>query len=298
MKRIALVVALTLALAAPLARSPQVNAAPGPPTIEQFLSPAYPQDLVSAKKADRIAWWAYERGMRNVYTAAAPDFRPVRLTNFMADNGVDISDVEISDDGGVVTFVRGTQPNREGWIANPTSDPRGAERTIWAARTAGFPAEAGTAKAGGAAWRLGEGTTPALSPDGTSVVYAKDGQIYQYRMAGGAGKAGDAALIKAWGTNGNMKWSPDGTKIAFVSNRIDHSFVGVYDVRTRNLTFMAPGVDHDTSPTWSPDGKQIAFIRRPGTPFGQQAQQGSGSLGNPNGPAFNPARGRGGRGAP
>src|SRR5439155_3833445 len=94
-------------------------------------------------------------------------------------------------------------------------------------------------------------------------------------------------------------WSPDGKKIAFVSNRVDHSFVGVYETATRKLTFMAPGVDHDTSPTWSADSKQIAFIRRPGTPFGQQAQQGSGSLGNPNGPAFNPSaagRGRGGRG--
>jgi dipeptidyl aminopeptidase/acylaminoacyl peptidase len=56
-------------------------------------------------------------------------------------------------------------------------------------------------------------------------------------------------------------------------------------------------VDHDTSPTWSPDSKRIAFVRRPGTPFGQQAQVGSGSIGNPSGPAAGlPGRGRGGRG--
>src|SRR5207249_9929365 len=84
---------------------------------------------------------------------------------------------------------------------------------------------------------------------------------------------------------------------AFVSDRVDHSFIGVYDTRTKSVTFLAPSVDHDTSPTWSADGTRIAFIRRPGTPFGQQAQQGSGSLGNPNGPAFNPqTAGRGGRG--
>jgi dipeptidyl aminopeptidase/acylaminoacyl peptidase len=97
-----------------------------------------------------------------------------------------------------------------------------------------------------------------------------------------------------------MRWSPDGTKIAFVSNRVDHSFIGVYDVRTRDVTFLSPSVDHDTSPTWSPDGRRIAFIRRPGTPFGQQAHQGAGSIGNPDGPAFNPLNairaGRGGRG--
>src|SRR5579872_7476148 len=231
--------------------------------------------------------------MRNVYTAAAPDFHPVKLTNFNQDNGVDISDVAISDDGGIVTFVHGSAPNREGWIADPTSDPRGADRTVWAVRTA----------AGSTPVRLGEGTTPALSPNGATVAFAKDGQIYAYSVAGRAGRAGRAGaetspvppaspvlpapLIRAWGTNGNIKWSPDGKKIAFVSNRVDHSFIGVYDVAAKTLTFMSPGVDHDTSPTWSHDSRQIAFIRRPGTPFGQQAQQGSGSLGNPNGPAFN-----------
>ena len=48
--------------------------------IDDYIAPGYPYELVSAKKADRIAWLAFERGMRNVYTAAAPDFTPVRVT--------------------------------------------------------------------------------------------------------------------------------------------------------------------------------------------------------------------------
>ena len=104
--------------------------------------------------------------------------------------------------------------------------------------------------------------------------------------------------MKAWGT-GTPVWSPDGSKFAFVSNRIDHSLIGVYTLRTRRVTFLAPSVDHDSSPTWSPDGKRVAFIRSPGTPFGQQAHQGSGSIGNPDGPAYNPltALRSGGRGS-
>ena len=146
MKRIAAVVMLAAGLAA-AAVVPRAATATGP-TIDRFLSPAYPQELVSAKKADRIAWWAYERGQRNVYTAAAPDFRPARLTQFPDDNGVEISDVNISNDGAIVTFVRGVGPNREGWPANPTSDPGGGARTIWAVRTTG-----------GAAWKLGDAVT-------------------------------------------------------------------------------------------------------------------------------------------
>ncbi|HKB10271.1 MAG TPA: prolyl oligopeptidase family serine peptidase [Vicinamibacterales bacterium] len=272
------------------------QAAPAPPTIEQFLAPGTPIEIVSAKKADRIAWTAYEHGLRNVYTAAAPGFTPTKLTSVVRDDGVELSDISISDDGRVVVFVRGTQPNREGWVANPTADPAGAQRTIWAASTAG-----------GGARKLGEGTTPSLSPDGKTVLFSKDGQIYEYATAaGGAGVGGRAAaitkpLVKAWGSNSNPLWSPDGTKFAFVSDRVDHSLIGVYDVGARKITFLSPSVDHDTSPTWSPDGKHVAFIRRPGTPFGLQAHQGAGSIGNPDGPAYNPLNalrngGRGGRG--
>ncbi|HEV8453589.1 MAG TPA: S9 family peptidase, partial [Gemmatimonadales bacterium] len=141
------------------------------PTVEQFLNPASPLELTAAKKADRIAWVSYERGMRNVYAAGAPAFAPVRLTRFLEDDGTDVSDVSLSDDGTLAVFVRGSAPNRVGWIANPSHDPNGAERAIWAARTDGS-----------AAWRVVAGGAPELSPDGRFVLYVRDGQIYRGRV--------------------------------------------------------------------------------------------------------------------
>jgi len=257
-------------------------------SVALFISPGFPSDLVSAKKADRIAWLVYERGMRNVYAASAPDFKPVRLTKFLDDDGVVLSDLEISDDGSIVTFTRGSEPNREGWIANPSSNPNGPERAIWAARTNGT-----------SAWKLTQGNAAALSPDGSSVAFSKDGQIYRVRLAQPIAEKSDTApqpLIKEWGRNTTPRWSPDGTRLAFVSSRENHSYVGVYDTKTRHLTYLAPSVDFDASPTWSPDSKQIAFIRRPGTPFGQQAQPGVGGIGGPGGPAAGRGRGNAGRG--
>ena len=137
-------------------------------TIDSYLSPGYPFELVSAKKADRIAWLAFERGMRNVYTAAPPAFAPVRVTRHLEDDGIDLTNLSLSDDGATAVFVRGHAPNRRGWVANPTSNPDGAERTIWAARTAGGPA-----------WKIAEGGDPELSPDGRAVLYVKDDQIYR-----------------------------------------------------------------------------------------------------------------------
>lgn len=66
-----------------------------PYTIDQFLSPASPLEVSAAKRADRIAWVSYERGVRNIYVASAPQFKPVKVTKFTADDGVDIGSVRL-----------------------------------------------------------------------------------------------------------------------------------------------------------------------------------------------------------
>lgn len=251
-------------------------------SIAPFMSPASPLMLTSAKKADRIAWMVYDRGLRNVYTAAAPSFTPVRVTSFLKDDGIDLTDVELSDDGSTIVFVRGGAPNRSGWIANPGHNPDGGDYAIWAVRASGGPA-----------WRVAAGSSPELSPDGKWVLFTRDGQIYRARVYRSgpvtAMDTGGVPFIKSWGRNGSPRWSPDGKRIAFVSDRENHAFILVYDVASRALAYVAPGVDCDAGPTWSPDGRQLAFSRRPGVPFGNQAQRGTGGIGNPVGPAANNA---------
>ncbi len=266
------------------------------PTIRQWLAPGYPSELAAAKKADKLAWQAYEEGKRNVYFAQAPDFKPRRLTSFLEDDGTDLTNIEIADDGSVVVFVRGSAPNRDGWVANPSANPDGAERAIWAVKTAG----------GAPAWRVAEGSNPELSPDGRWVLFVRDGQIY--RAAVNRAQQTDSMsrglkpFIREWGAQSSPRWSPDGTRIAFVSTRTDHSFIAVYDVKTRTVRYLHPYVDFDTSPTWSADGKHVAFLRTPGLPFGRgplvqatNAQPVTGR-GAPGGGRGGRGGGRGGRG--
>ncbi len=232
-------------------------------TIDQVLSPAFPYGLVAARTMDRIAWIENERGMRNVYTAAAPAFAPVRLTSTAEDDGVDLRPLQISDDGSIVAYIRGHAPgvggesDTPGWIANPAVDPDGGKNEVWAASTRGDRKP----------WRVVEARNFKLSPDGRWILHIKDGQIYRTSVDGRS-PAGATPFFRDFGVSGSPVWSPDGRRVAYVSARKDHAFIGVIDLASRKITYMTPGVDLDSAPVWSADGKRIAFLRRPGLPFG------------------------------
>jgi len=269
------------------AQSPVPAAGKAVPVYQRFLSPASPLELVAAKKADRLAWVTFEEGKRNAYTAAAPSFVPIRLTSFLKDDGIDMSAIQISDNGAVVTVVRGTAPNREGWVANASADPDGPERAVWAARTMGGPA-----------FRVSELPSGGyvLAPDGSSILFVKDGQVYRARITPARPAKemdrGEKPFIMEWGVQSAPTWSPDGKKIVFVSTRTDHSFIVVYDMATRTVRYMAPSVDFDSNPMWTADSKSIVFVRRPGYSF-SQAEQAARSTAARGGAEPAAARGRG-----
>src|SRR4051812_21811606 len=105
----------------------------------------------------------------------------------MNDDGVDVGSVRLSDDGSVAIFIRGSAQNRVGWVANPSHDPNGPDRAVWAAKTDGSGAwrlaslvNDETAQGGGRG-----GGAPDLSPDGKHVIFVRNGQIFHARVARG-----------------------------------------------------------------------------------------------------------------
>ncbi|MBS0417769.1 MAG: prolyl oligopeptidase family serine peptidase [Proteobacteria bacterium] len=225
--------------------------------ISSLLEVPHPSQVVSAEHAARIAWIANDRGVRNVWTAAAPKFVPQMVTRWTDDNGQDLSGLRMSVDGSTLVWVRGGSPDDAGFSQNPQSLPSGVEQEIW------------TAAADGPPRKLGTGSSPVLPPDARVVLVNKGKTISCLSVTSTAPGWCTDPLLKLRGSNGRPRFSPDGRKVAFVSDRKDHSFIGVLDTVTRSVTWIAPDVDRDDFPVWSPDGTRIAFIRIRGERFGE-----------------------------
>ncbi|NRB50439.1 MAG: S9 family peptidase [Saprospiraceae bacterium] len=219
-----------------------------PFSIEAILSASFPTDLVAAPAGDRIAWVLNKEGVRNIWMASGPLWEPKQLTEYDEDDGQEISTLMFSGTE-TLLYLRGGAPNRRGEIPNPTSNVQKAHRQIWKLQLDGS-----------APSLLTDGSSPALSPDGRTLSYVRAGRVWMKPLA-------DSAMAKQLftlrGTPGSLRWSPTGKKLAFVSNRGDHSFVGIYDFETTKIQYLQPSVDQDQSPVWSPDGQQLAFIRIP-----------------------------------
>ncbi len=222
-------------------------------TMEAVTSYPFPSELTGAASGSGIAWALNEQGKRNVYVAAGPDFTPRKLTAYTLDDGQEISSLSVSGDGKWVVYSRGGDHGGKEASnpVNPYHLPIPPKTEVWSVPFAG-----GTAKV------LSEGDYPVISPRGDSVAFIKSGQIW---IAPVDGAAPARNLITAKGSCNSIVWSPDGSGLAFVNNRGDHSYIGVYRNAGTPLQWIAPAFSKDHSPRWSPDGKQIAFIRTPGT---------------------------------
>ena len=223
-------------------------------TLEQIKSYPFPNELTTSATGSRIAWAFNERGARNVWVAEGPDFKARRLTNYETDDGQEITSLSLSADGKYLVYVRGGDhgSNFDNSVAvNPGLAATQMKVQIWSAPFAG-----------GEPKLLADGDEPVISPKSDRVTFVKDRGIWTVPIDGSSQAK---RLFFARGDCGSPEWSHDGAKLAFVSNRGDHSFIGIYTNDTTPIVFLAPSTSRDSSPRWSPDGKRIAFVRRPGT---------------------------------
>ncbi|MFQ5630534.1 MAG: DPP IV N-terminal domain-containing protein [bacterium] len=218
-------------------------------TIEQVLSAPFPSNLVAAPGAAKVAWVQNAGGVRNIWLAEGPDYKGRQLTSYAEDDGQELGGLQFTPDNQNIIYVRGGGGNRQGEIPNPLSWPDGAKQEIWMA-----PANGDSLR------KLAEGNAPAISPTGDLVTFINRRQVWSVVLDAGSKPE---QMFKIRGRAGSLHWSPDGSRLAFVSSRGDHSFVGAYHLDSKSLKYLDPSLDRDGSPVWSPDGNRIAFSRTP-----------------------------------
>lgn len=247
----------TLALILSLCAFP-VGAQTGSFTMEQVKSYPFPNELAAAPVGARIAWAFNEEGRRNIYVAEGPDWQARKLTQYDVDDGQALTRVQISADGQWVVYRRGGDDanwDEDNWglsAVNPASLPVQPKIQLWAVPFGG-----------GAPRVLADGgDNPVISPASDVVLFERARQIWSVPIDGSTPAE---QLFFVRGVNGDVRYSPDGARIAFVSSRGDHAFIGIYQDSVIPITWIAPSTNRDNSPRWSPDGRRIAFVRRPGS---------------------------------
>jgi dipeptidyl aminopeptidase/acylaminoacyl peptidase len=217
-------------------------------TLEQVMSAPFPSNLVAAPTGGAVAWVQIARGSRNIWVASPPEYKGRQLTTYTDDDGVEIGELVWTPDAKSIVYTRGGDLDGFGERPNPRSLAEVVKQSLWIVSVDGKPAR-----------QLADGHSAAISSKG-DVAYINDRSIWRLKLDG---SDKPAALVEAKGRSSSLRWSPDSSRLVFVSTRSDHSFIGVFEAGSKNIRYLDPSVDRDSEPVWSADSKQVAFIRVP-----------------------------------
>jgi dipeptidyl aminopeptidase/acylaminoacyl peptidase len=108
-------------------------------------------------------------------------------------------------------------------------------------------------------------TDPQIHPDGRTVAYVRNSyevmtdKSRQSIWLIDIGSGQQSPLVAGAGTHLQPRWSPDGTRLAFISSAEGRTQLYVEWLKTGVASRIADLTDSPRDLTWSPDGRSIAF---------------------------------------
>lgn len=217
--------------------------------LKTYLSYSFASDMVRSPSATKVAWVENKEGARNIWIASSPGLEGRQVTTYELDDGQPLANLAFTNEENALIYVKGSGPNRRGEFANPALISSGVNREI---RITYFENTVDSL--------ITLGSSPTPSPNGSLMAFIKGGKVWTVDLKA---KTKPEQLFHTRGSCNSLRWSPDGKRLAFISSRGNHSFLGVYDLESGASNYLNPSVDHDRHPVWSPDGKQLAYVKIP-----------------------------------
>src|SRR5579875_701283 len=109
-------------------------------TIGQVMSAPFASSPLAAPSGATVAWLLNEQGRRNIWVAAAPDWKGRKITSFNEDDGQEIAELSWAPDGSYLLFTRGGDFEMGRDNPNPAIKPEKPEQEVWIAFVDGKPA--------------------------------------------------------------------------------------------------------------------------------------------------------------
>jgi dipeptidyl aminopeptidase/acylaminoacyl peptidase len=225
-------------------------------SIDTLMATPFPTDLVAAPTGGRVAWVSSNSGVHNNLVAdPTPGTGPFSgridhkwraVTTYKGDDGLWITDVNWTSDGKTIVYVRGDGANRQGENPNPAQLQDGTEQAVFAVSVDGgapkrlglgngpVPSPRGQRVAWvqrGQIWSadLASSEAPARlvnargsasglvwSPDGTMLGFTSGRGTHSYIGVFTLGSRELRYIDPSLDRDGNVAWSPDGTRIAWI----------------------------------------------------------------------------------
>jgi eukaryotic-like serine/threonine-protein kinase len=259
--------------------------------VEKAFNPAY------SPTGERIAVDASWVGPRRIWTLDRDGHNPQQITT---DTSEEVAHVvpAWSPDGKKIVFqnllrtkfdirVVNLESKQMSWITNdfltnirPAWSPSGKFIYFSSYRSGGINVWRAPVNAdGGAAGALQQVTTGAgqdvevaVSPDGKRLAYAtlrQNADVWKLPVSPQTGLSSGSPepVISTTREDSRGAWSPDGTTIAFNSDRAGDMNIWLFSLAGSNARQLTNGPGGDFQPSWSPDAKKIAFFSsRSGSP--------------------------------
>ncbi|MEM0953080.1 MAG: prolyl oligopeptidase family serine peptidase [Pseudomonadota bacterium] len=218
-------------------------------SAEELLALPQVEDYRSNVKGD-VAWVERAAARTSIFVARAPSYRRELLHEYAVDDGVPVRLLGFGPKQDVI-FLRGRHGFNPAFAAKPSApaiyavnERRTAPRALLDPLTVPLSAFA-------------------VSPDQKTLFLAQGGDVLSLPLSG---RGNPELLFSARGSIRSLLPSPDGKRLAFISDRAGYergkyAFAGVFELGATAIRYLEPGLGVDQDLTWAPDSQQVAFIR-------------------------------------